>query len=86
MTQIEAIVSRLMALHPKRIDLSLDRVQRLLAALHHHGARVADRLGRFCAASSGRPPLALGVEEQRVVRVAARALVLPFPQLHDRTG
>lgn len=35
MTQIEAIVSRLMALHPKRIDLSLDRVQRLLGALDH---------------------------------------------------
>lgn len=33
MTQIDSIVARLMALHPKRIDLSLDRVQRLLAAL-----------------------------------------------------
>jgi dihydrofolate synthase / folylpolyglutamate synthase len=30
---IDAIVERLNALHPKRIDLSLDRVQRLLAAL-----------------------------------------------------
>ena len=33
MTQIDSIVARLMALHPKRIDLSLDRVQRLLGAL-----------------------------------------------------
>ncbi len=33
MTPIDAIVARLNALHPKRIDLSLDRVQRLLAAL-----------------------------------------------------
>jgi dihydrofolate synthase/folylpolyglutamate synthase len=32
---IDAIVARLTALHPKRIDLSLDRVQRLLAALDH---------------------------------------------------
>jgi dihydrofolate synthase/folylpolyglutamate synthase len=32
---IDAIVARLAALHPKRIDLSLDRVQRLLAALDH---------------------------------------------------
>ena len=31
----ESIVARLTALHPKRIDLSLDRVQRLLAALGH---------------------------------------------------
>src|SRR6185369_6715134 len=31
----ESIVARLTALHPKRIDLSLDRVQRLLAALDH---------------------------------------------------
>src|SRR5512143_2647507 len=35
MKDIESIVARLMALHPKRIDLSLDRVQRLLAALGH---------------------------------------------------
>jgi dihydrofolate synthase/folylpolyglutamate synthase len=33
MTQIDSIIARLMALHPKRIDLSLDRVQRLLGAL-----------------------------------------------------
>jgi dihydrofolate synthase/folylpolyglutamate synthase len=32
---IDAIVARLAALHPKRIDLSLDRIQRLLAALDH---------------------------------------------------
>src|SRR5476649_248833 len=30
---VDAIVARLNALHPKRIDLSLDRVRRLLAAL-----------------------------------------------------
>ena len=34
-TPVDAIVARLTALHPKRIDLSLDRVQRLLAALDH---------------------------------------------------
>ena len=33
MTPINSILARLLALHPKRIDLSLDRVQRLLAAL-----------------------------------------------------
>jgi len=32
---VDAIVARLNALHPKRIDLSLDRVQQLLAALDH---------------------------------------------------
>lgn len=35
MTPIDSIVARLTALHPKRIDLSLDRLQRLLAALDH---------------------------------------------------
>ena len=35
MTPIDSIVARLTSLHPKRIDLSLDRVQRLLAALDH---------------------------------------------------
>ena len=35
MAPIDSIVSRLTSLHPKRIDLSLDRVQRLLAALDH---------------------------------------------------
>ncbi len=35
MTSIDSFVSRLTALHPKRIDLSLDRVKRLLATLGH---------------------------------------------------
>src|SRR6266542_4023056 len=35
MTPIDSIVARLTALHPTRIDLSLDRMQRLLAALDH---------------------------------------------------
>lgn len=35
MTPIDTILARLLALHPKRIDLSLDRVQQLLAALDH---------------------------------------------------
>ena len=35
MTPIDSIVARLTALHPKRIDLSLERMQRLLAALDH---------------------------------------------------
>lgn len=35
MNPIDSILTRLLALHPKRIDLSLDRVQRLLAALGH---------------------------------------------------
>ena len=35
MAPIDSIISRLTSLHPKRIDLSLDRVQRLLAALGH---------------------------------------------------
>src|SRR5512146_1543582 len=32
---VDAIVARLAALHPKRIDLVLDRIERLLAALGH---------------------------------------------------
>ncbi|WP_127089016.1 bifunctional folylpolyglutamate synthase/dihydrofolate synthase [Aquabacter cavernae] len=36
----DAILDRLSALHPKRIDLSLDRVHRLLAALGHPEARL----------------------------------------------
>lgn len=35
MTDIDTIVARMMALHPKRIDLSLDRLLRLLATLGH---------------------------------------------------
>jgi dihydrofolate synthase / folylpolyglutamate synthase len=34
-TSIGAIQARLLALHPKRIDLSLNRIERLLAALGH---------------------------------------------------
>ena len=40
MTEVDSIVTRLMALHPKRIDLSLDRVQRLLGALGHPERRL----------------------------------------------
>jgi dihydrofolate synthase/folylpolyglutamate synthase len=32
---VDAILARLLALHPKRIDLLLDRIERLLAALDH---------------------------------------------------
>ncbi|MFZ1065912.1 MAG: folylpolyglutamate synthase/dihydrofolate synthase family protein [Pseudolabrys sp.] len=35
MSSVDSIVARLTTLHPKRIDLSLDRLQRLLAALDH---------------------------------------------------
>jgi len=35
MSSIDSIVARLTALHPKRIDLSLARLQRLLAVLNH---------------------------------------------------
>jgi len=32
---VSAVAARLLALHPKRIDLSLNRIERLLAQLHH---------------------------------------------------
>jgi dihydrofolate synthase / folylpolyglutamate synthase len=35
MTPIDSILARLTSLHPKRIDLSLGRLERLLAALNH---------------------------------------------------
>ena len=37
---IDAMLARLLALHPKRIDLSLCRIQRLLAALDHPQRRL----------------------------------------------
>jgi dihydrofolate synthase/folylpolyglutamate synthase len=40
MSAYDTIIARLLALHPKRIDLSLDRVWRLLAALGHPERRV----------------------------------------------
>src|SRR6185437_10653229 len=39
-TPIDAILARLLALHPKRIDLSLDRMWRILAALDHPERRL----------------------------------------------
>ena len=35
MSEVDSIVARLLTLHPKRIDLSLDRMWRILAALKH---------------------------------------------------
>src|SRR5229473_7585640 len=40
MTQIDSIVTRLLALHPKRIDLTLERMWRILGALGHPERRV----------------------------------------------
>jgi dihydrofolate synthase/folylpolyglutamate synthase len=37
---LDAMLARLLALHPKRIDLSLDRIERLLAALDHPERRL----------------------------------------------
>ncbi|MFZ0239505.1 MAG: folylpolyglutamate synthase/dihydrofolate synthase family protein [Xanthobacteraceae bacterium] len=37
---MDALLARLLALHPKRIDLSLDRIQRLLAALDNPQRRI----------------------------------------------
>jgi dihydrofolate synthase/folylpolyglutamate synthase len=40
MTPVDSILARLLALHPKRIDLSLDRMRRILTALDHPEWRV----------------------------------------------
>src|SRR5256714_11582581 len=40
MPSVDSIVARLTALHPKRIDLSLDRMWRILAALGHPERRL----------------------------------------------
>src|SRR5882762_4749955 len=40
MTSIDSTVERLTALHPKLIDLSLDRMWRILAALDHPERRL----------------------------------------------
>ena len=40
MSQIDSIVARLLALHPKRIDLTLERMWRVLDALDHPGRRL----------------------------------------------
>jgi dihydrofolate synthase/folylpolyglutamate synthase len=40
MTPIDSIVARLLALHPKRIDLTLERMWRILAALGHPERRL----------------------------------------------
>jgi dihydrofolate synthase / folylpolyglutamate synthase len=40
MSAYDSIIARLLALHPKRIDLSLDRVRRMLGALGHPERRV----------------------------------------------
>src|SRR3954447_16298008 len=40
MPSVDSIVERLLALHPKRIDLSLDRMWRILDALHHPERRL----------------------------------------------
>jgi dihydrofolate synthase/folylpolyglutamate synthase len=40
MSAFEPIITRLLALHPKRIDLSLDRIRRLLDRLEHPETKI----------------------------------------------
>src|ERR1043165_8705593 len=40
MTPVDSILARLLALHPRRIDLSLDRMRRVLERLGHPERRV----------------------------------------------
>src|SRR5215468_10570538 len=40
MTEVDAIIARLLSLHPKRIDLMLDRMRRILAQLDHPERRL----------------------------------------------
>src|SRR3989440_2534145 len=40
MTSVDSLIGRLTALHPKRIDLSLDRMWRILDALGHPERRL----------------------------------------------
>jgi dihydrofolate synthase/folylpolyglutamate synthase len=40
MTEVDAIIARLLSLHPKRIDLSLDRMWRILGELDHPERRL----------------------------------------------
>jgi dihydrofolate synthase / folylpolyglutamate synthase len=40
MTEVDAIIARLLSLHPKRIDLTLDRMWRVLAQLDHPERRL----------------------------------------------
>ena len=40
MTASDAVLERMMTLHPKVIDLTLDRVHRLLGALGHPESRL----------------------------------------------
>src|ERR1043166_3939217 len=40
MTHVDAIIERLLTLHPRRIDLSLDRMWRILDALGHPERRI----------------------------------------------
>src|SRR6478735_10033261 len=40
MDSSDALIARFLALHPKTIDLSLDRIERLLAALGHPERRL----------------------------------------------
>ena len=44
MSSVDSIVERLLTLHPKRIDLSLDRMWRILAALGHPERRLPPTL------------------------------------------
>src|SRR4051794_36881558 len=77
-----AVVLGQTAPHPVR----LAHRECVLTALGHDGAGGADGLGCGIAVPARRPALALGVEEQRGVRLTARAAQLPLPQIRHRSG
>src|SRR5690606_33311722 len=66
--------------------VGLAHLEGVLAALLDDGALGTDRLGGFVASPAGATALTLGVEEEVRVGLAALALVLPLPEIHDRSG
>jgi len=78
--QSDAVLERLLALHPKRIDLVLDRIERLLAELGHPERKLPPVI--HVAGTNGKGSVCVLVE--RVLRAAGvRTGLFTSPHLVD---
>ena len=91
MTPVDAILARLLELHPKKIDLSLDRIWRMLERLGHPERRVPPVI--HVAGTNGkgsviafmrRDPGGIGPQRPRLHVAASGALQRAIP--HRRAG
>src|SRR5260221_156877 len=80
MNEVDSIVARLLTLHPKRIDLSLDRMWRILAALDHPELRLPPVIHVAGTNGKGSTIAVVAAEKAGILKREVPAIVAAQPR------